>query len=78
MAADTDSDERNSGSGTSYTRFMGVGFTFVFTLAALGGLGFLLDRWFGTLPFFLLAGLGLGFVGGLYYVYKVLKQMESG
>ncbi len=32
----------------------------------------------GTLPLFLLLGLGLGFAGSLYYVFLALKKLGSG
>lgn len=35
----------------------------------------MLDRAAGTTPLFLLIGLGLGFAGGLYYVYLTLKRL---
>lgn len=37
--------------------------------------GFFVDRMLGTLPLFLLLGLGLGFAGSLYYVYLALKSL---
>ncbi|GAA4817194.1 hypothetical protein GCM10023232_11800 [Sphingosinicella ginsenosidimutans] len=42
----------------------------------LGGalVGWLLDRWFGTRPVFLLALLFLGFCGAIWNVYKISKQ----
>jgi ATP synthase protein I len=39
--------------------------------------GLLVDRWLGTLPLFLLVGLVVGFVAGLYYVYRALKSLEG-
>ncbi|TCJ19415.1 AtpZ/AtpI family protein [Rubrobacter taiwanensis] len=75
MAADGNSGDR--GPGASYARYIGVGFTFVLTLGIAGVIGFFVDRWLGTLPLFLLAGLVLGFAGGLYYVYGILRRMEN-
>ena len=46
--------------------------------AALCAAGYFADRALGTLPLFLLLGLGIGFAGGLYYVYVALKRMGSG
>lgn len=34
-----------------------------------GGAGWLMDRWLGTLPWFLTAGVMLGFVAGLYLIW---------
>ncbi len=72
----TDSHGRDTGG--NYARFFGVGFAFVLVLAALCAVGYFADRALGTLPLFLLLGLGIGFAGGLYYVYVVLKKMGGG
>ena len=37
---------------------------------AWGGIGWLLDRWLGTSPWVMVAGLGLGFVLGFYLLYR--------
>jgi ATP synthase protein I len=37
-------------------------------------IGWLIDRWFGTTPIFLLALLFLGFCGAIWNVYKISKQ----
>ncbi|ABG04607.1 hypothetical protein Rxyl_1646 [Rubrobacter xylanophilus DSM 9941] len=70
-----DPDSRRDGAGGNAARFFGVGFTFISTVGVLAGVGYLLDRAAGTVPLFLLVGLGLGFAGGLYYVYLALKRM---
>ena len=38
-------------------------------------LGYFLDGLAGTLPLFLLVGLAVGFVGGMYYVYRALQKL---
>lgn len=38
----------------------------------LGGLGYAIDRWRGTSPWFLLGGLLLGLVVGFYEIAKVV------
>ena len=50
-------------------------------LAIIGVLsagGYFVDRLLGTLPLFLLVGLVVGFVAGLYYVYQALKGLGDG
>ncbi len=47
-------------------------------LGVLTAGGFFMDRMLGTLPLFLLLGLGIGFGGSLYYVYLALKELGSG
>ena len=72
----TDSHGNNAGGG--YARFFGIGFTFVFVTTVLCVAGYFIDGALGTLPLFLLLGLGLGFAGGLYYLYLALERMGSG
>jgi ATP synthase protein I len=74
--ANTESRRRDSGPG--YARLFGVGFAFIITLGVLTTLGFFVDRLLGTLPLFLIVGVGIGFAGGLYYVYRALKTLENG
>jgi ATP synthase protein I len=61
-----------------YARFIILGFTFILILGILTVAGFFLDRLLGTLPLFLLVGLGLGFAGGLYYIYLALQKLDGG
>jgi F0F1-type ATP synthase assembly protein I len=41
-------------------------------------IGFFVDGLLGTLPLFLLAGLCLGFAGGLYYLYRAIDELGRG
>jgi ATP synthase protein I len=72
----TDSHENNAGG--NYARLFGVGFAFILVIGVLATVGFFVDKLLGTLPLFLLLGLGLGFAGGLYYVYLALKKLGDG
>jgi F0F1-type ATP synthase assembly protein I len=45
-------------------------YTMVGALLLLGGLGYALDYWWGTSPWFLLAGLLFGMVVGFYELVK--------
>jgi ATP synthase protein I len=72
----TDSHEDNTGG--NYARLLGVGFAFIFVIGVLAAAGFFLDRMLGTLPLFLLVGMGVGFAGGLYYLYLALKRLGDG
>ncbi|MDQ3942626.1 MAG: AtpZ/AtpI family protein [Actinomycetota bacterium] len=74
--ANTDSRRRDTGPG--YARLFGVGFTLIFIIGVLTAAGFFVDKLFGTLPLFLIVGLGIGFAGGLYYVYLALKSLGDG
>ena len=72
----TDSHENDAGGG--YARFFGLGFAFIVIVGILAVGGFFLDRLLGTIPLFLLVGLGIGFAGGLYYVYLALQKLGDG
>jgi len=73
---DTDSHEDHTGG--SYARLFGVGFAFILTLGIFTAIGFFVDRLLGTLPLFLIVGVGIGFAGGLYQVYLALKKLGDG
>ena len=50
-------------------------YTLIGAILLLGGLGFVVDRWQGTSPWFLLVGLIFGIVVGFYELAKtVWKQ----
>src|SRR5205085_7682407 len=64
-------DERNRfgrsfGEGYSY---VALGFSFAFAILAFGALGWVVDGWLGTRPWFALVGAGVGGFGGLMSVY---------
>jgi ATP synthase protein I len=72
------SDSHGNDTGSNYARLFGVGFAFILTVGILTAIGFFVDRLLGTLPLFLIVGLGIGFAGGLYYVYLALKKLGDG
>ena len=47
-------------------------YTLIGAIVFLGGIGYALDRWRGTSPWFLLAGLLLGIVVGFYELAKAV------
>jgi len=53
-----------------------IGVELVVALAIGGGIGWLLDRWLGTLPLFLLVFFVLGAVAGLLNVFRAAKEMN--
>jgi len=71
-------DSHGNDAGSNYARLFGVGFAFILTVGILTVIGFFVDRLLGTLPLFLIIGLGVGFAGGLYYVYRALKTLGNG
>jgi F0F1-type ATP synthase assembly protein I len=47
-------------------------YTLIGALLLLGGIGYAVDRWRGTSPWFLLAGLLLGLIVGFYELAKAV------
>jgi ATP synthase protein I len=68
--------QRNDASG-NYARFVGLGFTLILIFGLPTVVGFFVDRLAGTLPLFLLVGLAAGFVGGMFYVYRALQNLDG-
>ena len=53
-----------------------VGIELVVGLVVGGGIGWLLDRWFGTSPAMLIAFFFLGAAAGMVNVFRVARQMN--
>ena len=66
--------QRNDAS-SNYARFAGLGITLLLIFGLPTVVGFFVDRLAGTLPLFLLGGLAVGFIGGMYYVYRALQKL---
>jgi F0F1-type ATP synthase assembly protein I len=49
-----------------------AGYTLIGAIVLLGGIGYALDAWLGTSPWFLLSGLLLGLVVGFYELAKTV------
>jgi len=50
----------------------GASYTLIGAIIVLGGIGYGLDRWLGTAPWFLVGGLLLGVVVGMWELAKVV------
>jgi F0F1-type ATP synthase assembly protein I len=50
----------------------GASYTLIGAIILLGGIGYLLDKWRGTSPWFLLGGLLLGLIVGFYELAKTV------
>jgi len=50
----------------------GASYTLIGALILLGGLGYLVDRWRGTSPWFLMGGLALGLIVGFYGLARTI------
>ena len=69
---DDDQQETNIKSGLAY------GAAIALFAAVVGGLivGWLLDRWLGTSPWLMLAGLGFGIAAGFVNLFRSAKAAE--
>ena len=52
----------------------GASYSLIGAIILFGGLGYLVDRWRGTAPWFLIGGLLLGIVVGFYELVKATWQ----
>ena len=50
----------------------GVGYTLIGAILLLGGIGYAIDAWQDTSPWWMLGGLALGLVVGFYELAKVV------
>jgi ATP synthase protein I len=66
-----DNGETTRKSGIAYA----AGLTLFFFVASLSGVGWLLDRWLGTAPWLLVAGLILGAVTGFYQFIRLTSKL---
>lgn len=62
-------------------RMAGLGFEFVAAIAVFGGIGWVVGWLTGSMPWALVAGMGLGFVVGLWQLIRVgmrsLREEEA-
>jgi F0F1-type ATP synthase assembly protein I len=61
----------------AYIRYTGIGLQFMLMIVLPLGLGYWLDKQFGTLPWLMVAGALLGSVGGMVWVVKSVFRMEA-
>lgn len=50
----------------------GASYTLVGAIILLGGIGYAIDEWQGTAPWFLVSGLALGIIVGFYELIKTV------
>ena len=67
---ETPDQEANRKTGMAYA----AGFTLFASVAALTGLGWMTDRWFHTDPWFLIVGIVLGSIVGLYQFVRISSR----
>ena len=69
----TDDQEANRKSGIAYAAAL----TLFASVVALGGVGWLIDRWLGTMPWLLVAGLVLGAIVGFYQFIRLTSKLSN-
>jgi len=67
----TENNEANHKSGIAYAAAIAL-FSCVITLC---GAGWLLDRWLGTKPWLLVAGIVLGAIAGFYQFVRLTSRL---
>lgn len=72
MAERDDEESVNRKSSLAYAAAL----TLFFSVVTLLGLGWLLDRWLGTSPWLLVAGIVLGSVLGLYEFIRLTSRID--
>ena len=59
----------------AWHKMAGIGVEFIAAVGVFAALGWWLDGKFGTSPWLLIAGCGLGFAGGLWNMVKAANRM---
>ena len=78
MVEMADANSRRSSTRSDYTRYLGIGILGLLIVSILAAIGLFVDNLLGTLPLFLLICVGIGFAGGLYYLYRALDELGRG
>lgn len=68
---ETEKQETARKSGIAYA----AAFALFMSVAVMTGVGWALDRWFGTAPWLLVAGLVLGAVAGFYQFVRLTSKL---
>jgi ATP synthase protein I len=66
-----DDQEANQKSGVAYAAALSL----FFSVASLCGVGWALDRWLGTKPWLLVAGIVLGAIVGFYQFFRLTSKL---
>jgi len=68
--ANSDDQDENRKTGFAYA----AGIALFASVATFTAIGYLLDRWFGTAPWFLIAGIVLGSAAGLFEFIRISSK----
>lgn len=69
---DEEKENENRRSGMAYAAALSL----FFTVAALLGLGWMLDRWLKTDPWLMVAGIVVGSILGIYEFIRITSKMN--
>ena len=69
---DKEKENENRRSGIAYAAALSL----FFTVATLLGLGWLLDRWLGTSPWLMVAGIVVGSILGIYEFIRLTSKLN--
>jgi ATP synthase protein I len=69
--AEPDKEETNRKTGIAYAAAL----TLFASVVTLCGIGWLLDRWLGTKPWLMVAGLVLGAIAGFYQFIRLTSKL---
>jgi F0F1-type ATP synthase assembly protein I len=72
MDEQKEKEDENRRSGMAYAAALSL----FFSVATLLGLGWFVDRWLKTSPWFMVAGIVLGSVLGLYEFVRITSRMN--
>jgi len=56
---------------------MSTAFLLVTPVLFLLVIGFFVDKFFHTAPFFMIIGIGIGLIGGTFNVFRLLQAMQK-
>lgn len=71
MTLSRDDQEANRKSGVAYAAALSL----FFSVALLCGVGWVVDRWLGTKPWLMLAGIVLGAIAGFYQFIRLTSKL---
>ncbi|MDD4889921.1 MAG: AtpZ/AtpI family protein [Phycisphaerae bacterium] len=78
MAHDTRPPSQRKPTAADYSRYAGMGIEFAAAIALCVAAGWWVDKRCGTMPWFILVGLALGFAAGLYRLVLALGPGRGG
>ncbi|HEY0077166.1 MAG TPA: AtpZ/AtpI family protein [Pyrinomonadaceae bacterium] len=70
--AKNDEQEVTRRSGLAYAAGLGI----FFSVAAMMGFGWVLDRWLGTSPWLMVTGIILGSIVGFYEFIRIISKLN--